>query len=254
MKKTLFSIAMFATGLVFGQINLIHTFPTTEDAAMYINDTQLVYCTQLDYTSVLKIYNQSYNLLKTVNIPVPAGYNGDMLFIKDESYQISKNIFNTNDKLEFIVYFRAPGTQASKLLIVDEDAAVVKDFPGTYRSEFTKIYHDPTDNTNKLKLFNETTLQTEIYSLPTSTLGSKEITDASKNKLVAFPIPAKTTLKITNPKNSSNKVEVYDTTGKLVLNKSFSNHEEAITLNVESLNSGLYFYKIGELSSKFIKE
>ncbi|WET49438.1 T9SS type A sorting domain-containing protein [Chryseobacterium indologenes] len=252
MKKFLLSIAVLATGFALGQINLVHTFPINEDAAVYISDNQLLYCTQVIDEPTIKIYGQNYTYTKTLNITMPAGYEW-MTFYAEADYQVSKNIFNTNDKLEFIVYFRKSGTQDSKLRIIDEDGVIIKDFPGTYRFEYTKIYHDPIDNTNKIKLLNETTQQTEVYSLPTNTLANKEIMTV-KNKLAAFPIPAKTTLKITNPQNSANKVEVFDITGKLVINQSFSNHDDVITLNVQNLTNGLYIYKIGDLSSKFIKE
>ncbi|AZB08019.1 T9SS C-terminal target domain-containing protein [Chryseobacterium sp. G0162] len=252
MKKLLFSIALLATGFAFGQINLVHTFPANEDAAVYINDNQLLYCTQVIDQPIIKIYGQNYDYIKTLNITMPAGYEW-MIFHPDLDYQVSKNIFNTNDKLEFIVYFHKSGTPDSKLKIIDEDGTIIKDFPGTYRVEYTKIYHDPIDNTNKIKLLNETTQQTEIYSLPTTVLANKEIMTV-KNKLAAFPIPAKTTLKINNPQNNASKVEVFDTTGKLVINQTFSSHDDLITLNVQNLTNGLYIYKIGDLSSKFIKE
>lgn len=252
MKKNLFSIAMLATGFAFGQINLVHSFPINEDAAIYSNDNQLMYCTQVIDQPIIKIYDQSYNYVKTLNITMPVGYEW-MIFNADGDYQVSKHLFNTNDKLEFIVYFRKSGTPDSKLRIIDEDGLIIKDFPGTYRFEYTKIYHDPVDNTNKIKLLNETTQQTEIYSLPTTTLANKEIMSV-KNKLAAFPIPAKTTLKISNPQNNAHKVEVFDTTGKLVINQSFSNQDDSITLNVQNLANGVYIYKIGDLSSKFIKE
>jgi hypothetical protein len=252
MRKLLSSIAMLATGFAFGQINLVHTFPASEDAAMYINDNQLLYCTQIVDTPVIKIYGQNFNYIKTLNITMTAGYDW-MTFDTDLDHQVSKNIFNSNDKLEFIVYFKANGTPDSKVKIIDEDGAIIKDFPGTYRIEYTKIYHDPVDNTNKIKLFNETTQQTEIYSLPTSTLGNKEILTV-KSKLVAFPIPAKTVLKINNPQNNAHKVEVFDTTGKLVITQPFASHDDSISLNVQNLTNGLYIYKIGDLSAKFIKE
>ena len=41
--------------------------------------------------------------------------------------------------------------------------------------------------------------------------------------------------------------------GKLVLNKNISTSENKILLDVEKLPNGVYFYKIGNLTSKFIK-
>lgn len=75
-----------------------------------------------------------------------------------------------------------------------------------------------------------------------------------KNVLSAFPIPASKTLTIVNPRNGANKIEVFDTIGKLVLNKTFTNSEDKISLNIENLPRGTYIYRVGEHSSKFIKK
>ncbi|WP_326984534.1 T9SS type A sorting domain-containing protein [Chryseobacterium sp. MYb264] len=252
MRKLLFSAALFTASLSFGQITLEHTFPQDEIFANYSNDTELYYCSQNENTPSIKIYNSDFALLKTLNLTIPTGYTYTS-FPEDYQYPISKYLFNTNDKLEFIVFYQNLNGPASKMQIIDEDGIIIKDFPGEYRMEYLKIYHDPIDNVNKLQARNEITAQTEVYTLPTSVLANKEIMNA-KNKLVAFPNPAKTTLKVTNPKNNFNKVEVFDVTGKLVLAQSFSNSEETISLHVENLTTGNYIYKIGNLSSKFIKE
>lgn len=252
MRKLLFSVAVFATSFAFGQITLEHTFPANEIFVNYTNDTELYYCSFTYNTSAIKIYNSDFALLKTLNLTIPTGYSYNS-FPEDYQYPVSKHLFNTNNKLEFIVFYQNLNGPASKMQIIDEDGTIIKDFPGEYRMEYLKIYHDPIDNVNKLQVLNEITAQTEIYSLPTSVLANKEIMNA-KNKLVAFPNPAKTTLKVTNPKNNFNKIEVFDVTGKLVLAQSFSNSTENIILNVENLTKGNYIYKIGDLSSKFIKE
>lgn len=252
MRKLLFSVASFATSFAFGQITLEHTFPQNEIFINYTNANELYYCANIDYTPTIKIYNSDFALLKTLNLTFPAGYEY-IVFPEYDQFPISKHLFNTNDKLEFIIFFKNLNGSGGKMKIVDEDGVIIKDFPGTYRTEFLYIYHDPIHNVNKLQARNETTGQTEIYSLPTSVLANKEIANA-KNKLVAFPNPAKTTLKVVNPKNNANKIEVFDVTGKLVLAKSFVNQEENISLNVENLAKGNYIYKVGDLSSKFIKE
>ena len=74
-----------------------------------------------------------------------------------------------------------------------------------------------------------------------------------KNKLSAFPIPTNKTLTIINPENGANTIEVFDTSGKLVINKSFGISEDKISIDVESLPKGSYIYKVGNLSSKFMK-
>lgn len=245
-------MAAFAGSLAFGQITLEHTFPTSERAGIYSNQTELYYYTQVDNLPSIKIYNSDFVLQKTVNTAIPTGYLRMNLFT-DNEFDVSKHIFNSDNKLEFLVYFSG-NTPESKVRIINEDGETIKDFPGTYYLEDAVIYHDPIDNVNKIKLHNETTGNTEIYSLPTSVLANKEIASTLKNKLTAFPVPAKTILKITNPKTGNNKLDVFDTSGKLVISQTFNSQEDLISLNVENLAKGLYIYRIGELSSKFIKE
>ena len=91
----------------------------------------------------------------------------------------------------------------------------------------------------------------DVYSLPTSGLGSKEL--IKKTRLTAFPIPTNKSLNIINPRNGSNTVEIFDASGKLLINKIFDNSENRISIDVEHLSKGTFVYKIGNLSSKFIK-
>ena len=112
------------------------------------------------------------------------------------------------------------------------------------------LFTDKTVNKNKLVLLTSTGIN-EVYTLPTSSLSSKEI--GSKRKLSAFPIPTNKIINVINPENGANKIEVYDRSGKLVLNKSFANSDNKISIDVESLPNGIYIYKVGGLSSKFLK-
>lgn len=77
--------------------------------------------------------------------------------------------------------------------------------------------------------------------------------NSSKQKVQAYPNPTNKILNIINLQNGTNKIEVYDTTGKLILNKMFNSSDNKISVDVEHLPKGNYIFKIGDLSSKFIK-
>ncbi|NJN78335.1 MAG: T9SS type A sorting domain-containing protein [Saprospiraceae bacterium] len=47
--------------------------------------------------------------------------------------------------------------------------------------------------------------------------------------------------------------QIYDVLGHLVLSQSFDN-QEFVTLNLNNLQRGVYFIKIGNVSKRFIKE
>ncbi|KMQ61593.1 hypothetical protein ACM46_16470 [Chryseobacterium angstadtii] len=262
MKKILLSLAVIATSCVFGQINLEHSFADNEDVFVYNKDNSTLYVSKTSDNKI-KIYNSNYTLQKTVNVPMPANhgmfYSG---YFGANSFFMSKHIFNTDDKYEFMVetYFQdtVTGNITYKLLLINEDGNLIKDFhpnPSSKQSsENFEVYHDNVNNTNKLIVHNwvnGSTNQFDVYALSTSTLTSKEI--QLQNKLAAFPNPANKVLNIINLGNGASKVQVYDTAGKLVINKTFSSNDSKISVDVETLTKGIYIYKIGDFSSKFIK-
>jgi len=256
MKKLLLSVAVVATSFVFGQVTLAHTY-SSENLQVYTNATETYYYSAGYGISNVKIYKGDYTLHKQFTPSVPVGYT---MFVDqyDDNFILSKNVFNTDSKLEIIVTFEKYNNVTSQreyiIRIYNEDGTILNEFGPNYKfsDEYDiNIYHDNVTNTNKLRLFNQTTNSTEIYNLPTTSLAAKEI--QSQGKLSAFPIPTNKILNIINPNNGANKVQVYDTSGKLVMNKSFSSNEDKIVVDVEDLTKGIYIYKIGELSSKFIK-
>lgn len=252
MKKVLLSASILVANFVFGQITLAHTY-TSEDLQAYTNSTETYYYSVGYDFSNMKIYNSDYTLYKQFTPVVPSGYR---MFVDqyDNNFILSKNVFNTDNKLEIIIVFEKYPQREYIIRIYNEDGTILKEFGPNYRfnDEYDiNIYHDNVTNINKLRLFNQSTNSTEIYNLPTTSLAAKEV--QSQGKLSAFPIPTNKILNIINPDNGANKVQIYDTTGKLIMNKSFNSNEDKIAIDVEALTKGIYIYKIGEISSKFIK-
>lgn len=245
MKKILYSAAIFAANFAFGQIKLEKIYPI-ENLQVYTNETETFYYTTGSNLSTIKIYNADHTLKKQFTLPSPVRVSSYYNFI------LSKNIFNTDNLLEIVTF---SGSFPNYVIqIYNEDGALIKDFGSGYllddEDDF-HVYYDNTKNTNKLRLYKSSTSSTEIYNLGTTSLATKEI--QGKNKLSAFPIPTNKILNVVNPKNGVNKIEVYDVTGKIVINKSFGISENTIFLDVENLSEGVYVYKVGDLSSKFIK-
>lgn len=261
MKKLLFSAILLATNFAFGQITLQHSFPDTELVWAYSKGNEMFYVSCIKNENKLKIYNADYSLRKTINVPLPLGYETslDSHNFNGPSFTISKHIFNTDDKYEFLVTAYS-GEYDSKLLLINEDGDLLKDFhpnPTTKGYRWNYVYHDSSANINKLIVYNwinssSYNEQSDVYSLPTSELTNKEI--QSKGKLSAFPVPANKILNIINPNNGANVVEIYDASGKLIINKSFAKTENRISVEVENLPKGFYTYKIGNQNGKFIKD
>ena len=78
---------------------------------------------------------------------------------------------------------------------------------------------------------------TALKSVPPEVLSTNTFLSEKFN---LFPNPASDVVNISNSENMIiNKVDVYDTTGKLIDTQKFNNETE-IQLNVETLNSGTY--------------
>lgn len=104
------------------------------------------------------------------------------------------------------------------------------------------------NNDNSLGFYYLGAVEMIITDEPLSTSEAKAV-----SKLMAYPIPASNVLNVTNPKNGEKQIEIYDVSGKRVMSKVFESSTETITLDVENLSKGVYFYKIGNAMSKFIK-
>ena len=90
-----------------------------------------------------------------------------------------------------------------------------------------------------------------VYSLPGTYMEINTL--AENNKFVIYPNPTNNIINITNPKNGTNVLNMFSSNGQLVKSMNFGNGEN-ITMNVNDLSKGVYIIKIGNLSSKFIKD
>lgn len=259
MRKILSTaIVFFATNFAFSQITLENTFPNNEEVSSYSKGNETYYFSTTSDNKI-KIYKSDFSLFKTINTNLPNGYEINIFYNNIiDPYMISKHIFNSDDKLEIIVKAQLADntTVHRKLLVINEDGELIKDFNPDLNKSWGKlvdIFHDNVSNQNKMLVeqFVNNIPFYEVYSLPSSILNIKELKEIEK--LTAFPIPTNSILNVINPKNSSNTIEILDMTGKIILSRIITNSENKISINVESLPKGIYVYKIGDLSSKFIK-
>ncbi|OCA80532.1 hypothetical protein BBH99_00055 [Chryseobacterium contaminans] len=253
MKKILFSMAFIAVNYAFDQMNLEHSYTSDGSHWDVYSDNNTSHYLIGKENNTFDIYNANHTLYKTLVPNIPGTYTYIPELLK-EGYPISKRIFNTDDQLEFILTFINNQNGQRLMLIINEDGNIIKQFGNDYQPLY-QIFHDAVSNQNKFVISKNsgTNTVTEVYTLPTSTLTTLEIQTQNKNKLSAFPIPANKILTITNLGNGGNHVQVYDASGKMVLHKSFGWGEKSISLDVESLQAGVYLYKIGDQNAKFIK-
>lgn len=271
MKKILLTGVLLASSISFAQITLENTFPDNQYISTYTNDNDMFYVGSIFNTknnNILYLYNSDFSVRKVINVPVPNGYKINYFTYNTTGKEvifITKHIFNTDDKYEFIINVVSENNDIYRgmLLLVNEDGLLLKNFNEDGSSSFdynTFLFNDPITKQNKLVInksintdSNTRKEWSEVYKLPTTSLAIQEL-EVIKSSLQAFPNPAQTTLNIVNPKNGTNNVEIYDITGRLILKKDFNSNENKISVDVQTLSNGNYIYKIGNSSAKFIKK
>jgi hypothetical protein len=78
------------------------------------------------------------------------------------------------------------------------------------------------------------------------------IENPTKATFNVFPNPTKTTLNIQSTQSNNSNVKIYDAIGQLYLDEKLTNQNKR--LNIQHLQSGIYFIKVGDTVQKFVKE
>ena len=78
----------------------------------------------------------------------------------------------------------------------------------------------------------------------------EEVTEA-ENNVVVYPNPGTNELNIVVSDGSFDKLQIFDFSGRMILEKEIS--EVVTTINTESLTPGMYFWKVGNEAGKWIK-
>ena len=95
-------------------------------------------------------------------------------------------------------------------------------------------------------------LYTDIGVYEYDSVSSIINTTKNDNSFKVFPNPVLNTLHININTNNSEKLVIYDITGNIA--KQSTINSDKFNIDVTSLNSGIYFVKINNKTSKFIKE
>ncbi|WP_405567506.1 T9SS type A sorting domain-containing protein [Polaribacter sp. Asnod6-C07] len=262
MKKILkFTFLLLISNLSFSQIELdksisyndaegwLLPYSTSEGSFYYLAGPGL---------KTFKIFNSDYSLKSEFTPNLPSGVETFDISLYTENFGVSKHIFNSDDLFEIVISFSEDEDSSSKKIIIyNENGEIVKDFGDNefYISDIYDfiIFNDKAENVNKLIIYNTTTESTEIYTLPSSTLATKEI-DYVKS-LKSFPNPAINYLYIENVNTNQSNLTLFDVNGKEFTTKLIKTRQEnSFKINLENLATGLYFYEIDNIKHKFIKK
>lgn len=251
MKNKLLIVAFFISVLtVKAQINLEHTF--AENVYPFNTNNGTYYYGLSSKNTLLKIFNPDYSLYKFITLTPPTGYGFSNVL------SISKTLFNSDDRIEFIVvYNQLSDFYSYSMKLYNENLDLLKDF-GNRMSAYVNM-----NSSNKIKL-NVLGMQldnktssfnyiTDIYSLPGS-LPNGQVSLKSEKLEQPYPNPSNSTInlpyKLDNGKTSL--IRIYDINGLLIEQKQIDSAFDKIMLDIRNYKSGVYIYEFNGLSNRFI--
>lgn len=249
MKKiiTLSAIALFS--FATSQITLEHTFDTTmKEGRIYSYDDDTFYYFFDDNDKSIKIYNSDFSLRKQINVNVPTGYSLSTPDYDEQRFIATKNIFNTDNLYEFIVYLRNESSSGGKLFIINENSNIIYDFGDFPFVPYVELFNDKVAGKNKLSIHDNTTQK--IYSLPTSQLSTQELGKLSTPK--AYPNPASSEVNIPLNSKQNGILRVYNSSGQIIENKTIHSKEDYYKLPLNKYSKGVYLYEYNGDKGKFI--
>ncbi len=245
MKKNILNLlAVFGlSSLSFGQAVLEHTYNSDfnhNETNAFLTEEGLHFWTWEDYSNIVNVYNDSHNLVKTINIPSQLNVWGISL--------ISDKLFNNDELLEFIVV-----TSTDNYTLVNENGIILQDLGIGYGTDGIKLLK--VGEQYKLITYHYNPAVYSVYSLPGTYLDIIE-SPSIQNKLIGYPNPTTNKLYISNvlENGESAVIEIFDTNGKKVMEEQVSRNNSEISIDVSDLSNGVYIYKINDKTSKFIKK
>jgi hypothetical protein len=264
-------LSIFTTGM-FSQ-TLEKTISITRDTGYtstyeiyeYITGKVIKYGVFDNITNTFTIYNNDHSVYKTVKVTIPSG----SIYI--EIKYASSHLFNTDDKIEFLLVTNADMSILSNLanptppqiILYNEDGTVITTFNNTSDA----YAYVSSDNVFKLRTdfsvagtYNSTTKKTtstfgsKIYKLdgvvPTS-LRSAKVTEDDD---LAYPNPSNTIVNLPYhlEAGATGTMLIYGLGGNLIEQKSISGSSSILPLNVSAFAPGTYIYKYNNGSGRFI--
>lgn len=254
------AIAMLLTNLSFGQATLEHSYSTTNFAKFNAENESYAFKTQnginyfrFDYlNNNMNVYNENHILTKVIIFP---NTPQDIIFITDK-------LFNNDNFIEILFSYHTDisGYETS-LKLINENGLTIQTFSDRKSAKIIK------NNNLNFKLITSksillsgaggstNTYDYDVYSL-TGILSLNQEEVYLKNSLVGFPNPTENIISISN--NLENKInevlEVFDSSGRKVMEKNISNSNEEIFIDVSNFSSGIFIFKLNGQTNKFIKK
>ncbi|QOD59350.1 T9SS type A sorting domain-containing protein [Polaribacter haliotis] len=242
-----FSLLTFGQTLEKTYISSAGQVEEPPNFAFYANDEMHYFTTEGSKGNItfnIKFYDTSHQEKK--NITIATSSRGI-----EKVGLPSDKLFNSDSKIEFLLLIESDEVERYSFKLFNEDGDELFDFGMGYNYKLFK------DHNNNFKLLITDSDKAKgqnfrVYGL-SGTL-STEQENLLLSKVTTFPNPSSKVLNISNLKKHNGFLEVYTITGKKVFTKKVDKSLTEISFDISSLSKGVYFYKIGKTSNKFIKK
>ncbi|GAL61253.1 T9SS type A sorting domain-containing protein [Algibacter lectus] len=215
-------------------------------------DGDIKYYTRDWSNSQVKIFDSSHNLEKTINLNLGDGYEMSQVHFPTDK------LFNSDSKIEIIVSSRtySPSFQQN-YTVFNEDGDKIFEFSNIDWIELVKT----PSNSYKLITYQDQyesgsygNYSYSVYGLE-GTLSVDQENWLSK-VAIQYPNPATETINFKNLDNNlkGSTLEIYSMQGQKVFSEKINLINDEISLDISNLSKGVYVYKLGDLSNKFVKE
>lgn len=243
------SVLLFSLIAGFAQV----TFEKTYDYSATVVNLETIgfkYYLMDVPNSECRIYNMDHSLYQTIDCPVPNGY-----FLADVKY-VSEQLFDDDSDIELaFTYYKTVTTTNSYYYIygakvVSEDGTVLQTIDNAQY-----IYVNQTGDF-EYKLFaycfdysaSPEIVWTSIYGVPGTSVSVISSPNSQEDVFLnAYPNPASDVIKLEYelPVNVRNaQLYIINSNGNMVKDYMIDGHSTNISMNVNDLSSGVYYYYI----------
>ncbi|MBO6117843.1 MAG: T9SS type A sorting domain-containing protein [Bacteroidales bacterium] len=216
----------------------------------YIDEA--LYCPGTYYASGHKkvlIFNQQFENTNTINVPPES---------EDRFHFgcLSKNIFTNSGKYELIIAYCDAATHIFKVGIYNEDSELIyliyEEFCDSYRGSLNKCYI--TNDKLVISMYTGKEYITKIYTLANSiNSGISQVQQQNQSKLYPNPARQSVTLEY-DIQGQMQEMQIMDINGRVVANYLLDPSQKQVNINTSDYKKGVYIYRYGNTSGKFVVE
>lgn len=274
----MFFAALCLAVVSMAQISEFSNFNGLLRKAEYIPNTYYIL-----NNGVLNIYDNSVQCIKTISgvQQTISEDHGSQYTTDGYIFCLSKNIFTTSGKYEYLVAYRiydaSSDIEHTYLKLYNEDGTMLYDFgeSALYGDLSHMLTFDNAwkfapiliPNGNKLVIYrgpsedptgedNSETYSTHVYNLPNNETVSNTSAEQVANMNKVYPNPANNIINIDYKISGKQmqRLDIMNISGKIVSTYLLDPYQNNLKVNVSSFEKGTYIYKYGNNSGKFIVE